>query len=169
MPSKNDLPVQMSLPLNHLHTLLSTKNLFKWRKFYQISKDIGQLIKISENSHYKWNLLKFSFFTTETSFLSSYQELAGTYSIDCQWCPRERPLRKTPKVSLEGSEGSFQGIFHLGYHWRSIVYIVFFMKEYKIYNSVWNTISFSPVFLKRIYLHTSTKFLNEPFFLQVPK
>lgn len=57
---------------------LSTMNLFKVSKFDQISKDIGQLIKISENSHYRWNLFKFSFFTTETSFWSSYQELGGT-------------------------------------------------------------------------------------------
>ena len=33
---------------------------------------------------------------------------SSRYTMDRQWCPRKRPLRKTPEVGLEGSEGSFQ-------------------------------------------------------------
>ena len=96
---------------------LSTMNLFKVSKFDQISKDIGQLIKISENSHYRWNLFKFSFFTTETSFWSSYQELGGT--------------------------------------------LVFFMKEYKIYNIFPSTVSQPDLFT-----YCLRNFWMNPFFIK---
>ena len=62
--------------------------------------------------------------------------------MDCQWCPWERPIGKTPKVGLQGSEGSFQvkdalerpsdpsGVFlrglSLGHHWRSVLYMLRF-------------------------------------------
>ena len=44
--------------------------------------------------------------------LSSLHFVA-VYTMDRQWCPRERPLEKTPEGGLQGSEKSFQDIFHL--------------------------------------------------------
>ena len=42
--------------------------------------------------------------------LTKYVIIKILYSIDRQWRPRERPLRKTPEVGLQGSDWSFQGM-----------------------------------------------------------
>ena len=40
----------------------------------------------------------------------SYQKIVSIkmYTMNHQWCLRERPLGKNPELGLEGSEGSFQ-------------------------------------------------------------
>ena len=186
----------MSLPLNHLpyfqqriylnggNFIKFLKTLVSWSKFLRIFTING----ICSNFHFLELKLLFSVLIKnwQVHTVLTVNDVSG-----------KDPLERLPKVSLEGSEGSFQGIFHLhckpipvmktgnslctfpsrekpvsitwepcndnrffpvwekytgkslfwpctgpvrdcsvGYHWRSIVYIGFFMKEHKIYNSV---------------------------------
>ena len=45
-----------------------------------------------------------------------------TYSMNHQWCPRVRPLRKTPLRPLSTHLGGLSRGLSLGHHWQCILY-----------------------------------------------